>query len=95
MTPAQCRAARGLLDWSRSALAETAHVDTDSVGDFEEGVSTPRTATILALKRALEAAGVIFVDEDAQGSGVRLRKTKSFGKAAVIPLEELNAQNDE
>jgi ribosome-binding protein aMBF1 (putative translation factor) len=95
MNPAQCRAARGLLDWSRQALAEAAHIDTEIIGRFEDSFSTPQTTSILALKRALEAAGVIFVDDDGQGAGVRLRKSKSYGKAAVIPLDELNAQNDE
>jgi hypothetical protein len=95
MTPAQCRAGRGLLDWTRQALAEAAHIDKETIERFEDRYSTLQTATVLALKRALESAGVIFVDEDGQGAGVRLRKSKSYGKPAVIPLEELNAQNDE
>jgi ribosome-binding protein aMBF1 (putative translation factor) len=94
MTPAQCRAARGLLDWSREALAKAAQIDKEIIDRFESKFSTPQTATLSAMKRALEKEGVIFVDDNGQEPGVRLH-SKSFGKPAVIPLDELNAQNDE
>lgn len=47
-----------------------------------------------AIQRALEAAGVIFVDENGEGPGVRLKK-----QAPAIdegkPVEDLNASNDD
>lgn len=69
MTPAQCRAARGLIGWSQQKLSESAEVGVVTVRQFEAGASEPRRATLSALRRALEAAGVEF-DGD---SGVRLR----------------------
>ncbi|WP_036286391.1 DNA-binding transcriptional regulator [Methylosinus sp. PW1] len=74
MNPAQCRAARALLDWSQQQLAEAARVGVVTVRQFEASASQPRNATLDVLQRALEAAGVIFVDENGEGAGVRLRK---------------------
>ena len=42
---------------------------------------------------ALEAAGVIFVDENGQGAGVRLRKPAPDPDS--FPPDQLNASNDE
>ncbi|WFS06234.1 helix-turn-helix transcriptional regulator [Methylobacterium sp. 391_Methyba4] len=75
MTPAQCRAARGLVDWSQAALAEAASVGLSTVRNFEAGRSVPMQNNLLAIARALEAAGVIFIKENGEGPGVRLRKT--------------------
>jgi hypothetical protein len=45
---------------------------------------------------ALESASVIFVAENGEGPGVRLRKGGLAGaKVASIPIEDLNAENDE
>jgi DNA-binding XRE family transcriptional regulator len=76
LTPAQCRAARALLDWSRETLAESSKVGLRTVVDFERGARDPRVLTKEALCRALEAAGVIFIAENGEGPGVRLRSTK-------------------
>ena len=48
-----------------------------------------------AIRAARESAGVIFVDENGEGPGVRLRKTTTGTRAASILLEDLNAKNDE
>lgn len=74
ITPAQCRAARALLDWPREALAEASKVGLRTLIDFERGAREPREITRDALRRAFEAAGVIFIDENGEGPGVRLRK---------------------
>lgn len=74
MTPAQCRAARALLDWSQQQLAEAARVGIVTVRQFEGGASQPRNATLDVMQRALEGAGVIFVAENGGGAGVRLRR---------------------
>ena len=42
---------------------------------FETGAAQPRNATADVIQRAFEAAGVIFVEENGEGSGVRLRTT--------------------
>jgi transcriptional regulator with XRE-family HTH domain len=76
MTPAQCRAARALLGMEQGELAEASGIARATVIDFEKGQRLPRSATVLALRTALEAAGVIFVAENGEGAGVRLRKTR-------------------
>jgi hypothetical protein len=49
-----------------------------------------------AIRSALESAGVIFVDEGGGRPGVKPRKGGAPGtKAASIPIEDLNAENDE
>lgn len=73
MTPAQCRAARALLDWSQQQLAEAAGVGVVTVRQFEGGASEPRRSTLAAIHRVLEAAGVLFIPENGGGAGVRLK----------------------
>ncbi len=72
MTPAQCRAARALLDWSQQQLAEAAKIGNATIRNFEGGKSVPQSATLDVLRRTFEAQGVEFTDGDAPG--VRLRK---------------------
>ena len=74
ITPPQSRAARGLLSWSRDQLAEASGVPPRTVADFELGNTAPRQTTVTKLQSALEAAGVIFIDQNGEGPGVRLRK---------------------
>ena len=73
LTSAQCRAARGLLDWTQDVLAERAGVSRSTVRDFEGGRHEPHRATQHQIAAALEAAGVLFVSGDEAGPGVRLR----------------------
>jgi hypothetical protein len=56
------RAARALLRWEQRDLANAS------------SVSLPTMSTVAALRKALEAAGVEFIDENGGGPGVRLRK---------------------
>jgi predicted transcriptional regulator len=74
ITPAQCRAARGLLSWSQQKLATKAKVGIVTVHQLETGLSEPRRSTMDVIRRALETAGVEFIDENGGGPGVRLRK---------------------
>jgi transcriptional regulator with XRE-family HTH domain len=74
VTAPQCRAARGLLDWSQQELAESAGVGVVTVRQLEAGTHEPRRATLDVIRRALESAGVEFIDENGGGPGVRLRK---------------------
>jgi transcriptional regulator with XRE-family HTH domain len=70
----QCRAARALLDWSQQELADKAAVGVVTVRQLEAGTHEPRRATLDVIRRALENAGVEFIDENGGGAGVRLRK---------------------
>jgi transcriptional regulator with XRE-family HTH domain len=78
LTPAQLRAARALLDWSREDLAEKSRSRAETVKNFELRGSDPKLGTVQKWMRALEAAGVRFIDADDQdGPGVRLRGAKA------------------
>jgi transcriptional regulator with XRE-family HTH domain len=74
ITPEQSRAARALLNWSQEELSVAAHIGIVTVRQFELGNTTPRFLTLQAMRRVLEEAGVIFIDENGDGPGVRLRK---------------------
>jgi len=74
ITAEQCRAARGLLDWSQAELADKAGVGIVTVRQFEATAHEPRRATLDVIKRAFEAAGVEFIDQNGGGPGLRLKK---------------------
>jgi hypothetical protein len=74
MTPSQCRAARGLLNWNQDHLAFAAKVSVVTVRNFENEKSIPQRASLDVIRRALEGAGVVFVDEDGW-AGVKAQKT--------------------
>jgi len=74
LTPAQCRAARGLLDWTQDQLAEKAQVGVVTIRQFEGGQTVPRRATLHVIQRAIELAGVELIDPNGGGAGVRFRK---------------------
>lgn len=63
MTPEQSRAARGWLDWGQAELASAAGISLSTVRDYEKGRRTPIPTTLAAMKAALEAQGIAFVDE--------------------------------
>jgi transcriptional regulator with XRE-family HTH domain len=74
---AQCRAARGLLNWSQDTLAEASKVGISTVGDFERDRRTPCNHLLRDIRSALESAGIEFISESGggpEGPGVRLRK---------------------
>lgn len=74
ITPEQCRAARGLLNWSQQKLAEAATVTQETVANFEVGARKSYPRTLAAIEAALENAGVIFIAGTATtGPGVCLR----------------------
>jgi transcriptional regulator with XRE-family HTH domain len=71
----QLRAARALLGWSQTQLAERAGMSLPTVKRVETDRG-PRVSeeARYALKRALEFGGIEFIDENGGGPGVRLRK---------------------
>lgn len=70
LTPEQCRAARGWLDWSQDDLAREAKVSLSTVRDFEKGRRTPIPNNLRAIKAALEGHGMEFLDRDGTAKGV-------------------------
>jgi transcriptional regulator with XRE-family HTH domain len=82
ITAEQCRAARGLLDWSQAELADKAGVGIVTVRQFEAGDHESRRATLDVIKRAFESAGVEFIDQNGGGPGLRLKKRQQKKSAA-------------
>jgi DNA-binding XRE family transcriptional regulator len=74
ISPAQCRAARGLIAMDQAILAEAANVSRNVIIDFEKGRRVPTRNNLAAIQRVLEKAGVEFTNGDAPG--VRLKKSK-------------------
>lgn len=72
ITPVQSKMARAALDWGVRDLAREAQVGVSTITRFENGQGAPIPATLAAIRRALEAAGVEFIDDEA-APGVRLR----------------------
>lgn len=72
----QIRAGRGLLKWSAQDLADAAKLGVATVRRAEsvDGEPSITPANTEAIRRALEEAGVDFIDENGGGPGVRLRK---------------------
>lgn len=74
MKPAQVRMARAALDWSLADLAKASGVHRNTISNFETGKYGGSDEALRAMRSALEAAGVIFVEENGEGPGVRMRK---------------------
>jgi transcriptional regulator with XRE-family HTH domain len=76
LTGAQIRAARSLIKWTAEDLAVRSNVSLRTIRRAEladEGTSLT-APNDLALRAALEAGGVEFIDENGGGPGVRLQK---------------------
>ena len=73
---AQIRAARSLIRWSAQDLAERALLSVATIrrAELTDSETSMTAANDLAVRRALEAAGVEFIEENGGGPGVRLRK---------------------
>ncbi len=70
------RAARGLIGWSQSRLAEASGLAVSTIKRMEGTDSTLKSSVenVLKVQRALEDAGVVFTDQgDDRGPGVRLK----------------------
>ena len=76
LTSSQIRAARALLHWRAEDLAAASAVGVATIRRAEllEGTTSMTTPNDMAIRHALEAAGVEFIDENGGGPGVRLRK---------------------
>ncbi len=70
------RAARALLRWEQRDLAEASSVSLPTIKRLESkpGMMVAHMSTTAALRNALVAAGIEFIDENGGGPGVRLRK---------------------
>nr|WP_245615437.1 XRE family transcriptional regulator [Roseomonas aerilata] len=62
-----------MLGWPEWKVAHRARCSVETLRTFATRTRRPRAATLAAIRAALEEAGVIFVDENGGGPGVRLR----------------------
>ena len=78
LTSAQIRAARALLRWSAEDLAQHSVLSVATIrrAELADDETSMTAANDLAVRRALEAAGVEFIDENGGGPGVRLRQRR-------------------
>jgi transcriptional regulator with XRE-family HTH domain len=78
LVSAQIRAARALLRWSAEDLARASSVGLTTIrrAELTERQTSLTAANDLAIRHALESAGVEFITENGGGVGVRLREPK-------------------
>jgi hypothetical protein len=79
LTSGQIRAARAFVRWRAQDLARESSVGIATIrrAELANEETSMTAANDLAVRRALEAAGVEFIDENGGGPGVRLRKLVS------------------
>jgi hypothetical protein len=82
LASSQIRAARALLRWSAEDLARVSALGLNTIkrAELAEGATSLTAANDLAVRRALEAAGVEFIDGNGGGPGVRLREGSTSGE---------------
>ena len=82
LTPAQIRAARAMLRWSAEHLAEAASLGIATIrrAELAQGETSMTAANNAAVRRALEEAGLDFIDENGGGAGVRQRTPSATSK---------------
>ena len=76
ITSDQIRAAKAMLRWSGEELSLRSGVSLSTVRRVESANGVPEVQsirTVLAIKKALEEAGVEFIGTPEDGPGVRLR----------------------
>lgn len=76
LSSAQIRAARALLRWNALELAQASAVSIATIrrAELTDGQTAMTEANDAAIRFALESAGIIFIDENGGGAGVRLKK---------------------
>ena len=75
VTAGQIRAARALLRWSAAELAAMSGLSERTLQRMEatEGIPAGLSRNLELVQKTLEGAGIIFIDSDELGPGVRLR----------------------
>lgn len=100
ISPEQCRAARGLLGWSQTELANRAGITLSTVKNFEVGRSNPIRLSMKAMEDALARGGIRFIfetneDGDRLSIGVYavwelgpIDEDRTTGPVRIIPATE-------
>ncbi|WP_363293537.1 helix-turn-helix transcriptional regulator [Mesorhizobium sp.] len=75
----QVRLARALLKWSRVRLASKANLSEATISGIENGLKNTRPSSVLAVRLALEAGGIVFAPD---------------GRASIVdPKGQITADN--
>jgi hypothetical protein len=76
LTAGQIRAARAFLRWRAQDLAHESGLGVATIrrAELADDETSMTAANDTAVRRALEAAGVEFLDENGGGPGVRFKK---------------------
>jgi DNA-binding XRE family transcriptional regulator len=70
LSPALCRAARGLLDWTQADLADRSGVSRSTIRDYEGSRHEAHRATEAQLRLAFEQGGIDFIHLDDKKIGI-------------------------
>jgi transcriptional regulator with XRE-family HTH domain len=89
----QCRAARGLLDWTVPTLAARSNISASTIFGFEGQLRRPTRANLEALQRAFELAGVELISGNNRGQGVRMQVSKAQLAAPRFPSKQSFEKN--
>jgi hypothetical protein len=93
LSSSQIRAARAFLRWSAEDLARESSLGLNTIkrAELARDKTSLTVANDLAVRRALEAAGVEFIEENGGGPGVRFKK-RTQPKKQVIPTGRKGAK---
>ncbi len=74
LSPAQCRAARSLLNLSQVELAEKSQVSRPTIAEFERGARTPYAPNLTAMARVFDESGIELLKAGPEGGeGARFK----------------------
>jgi transcriptional regulator with XRE-family HTH domain len=94
ITPAQCRGARAVLEWSQEQLATEAGVNRMTVADFEQGKRSPLRNNLVMIRQALEKQGITFIEENGGPPGIREPRHAEAAPAKLAdPPSQATAQS--
>ena len=73
----QLRAARGLLGWNQSQLAINSGLALSTIKRMESAIGPVpgNSKNVWKIQHSLEDAGIIFIDKNGEGPGVRLKNS--------------------
>ena len=90
MTPAQLRAARALMGWSRRQLNETSAVSVETIKNIEKARNRPAPVTLGKLVRTFAAHNVAFVGSGNFEGVIRVQPGRGPDWSGNAPSETSN-----
>lgn len=94
LSPEQCRAARGWLNWTQEDLAAKANVSLSTVRDFEKERRVPIANNLEAMERVLEANGIKLHSGRQRTFGIEARPRISERSILIPTLDFLDQSPD-